>query len=48
MDLLIIGFLALLVIQGWRVAESVAGTKYIAIPWLSVQYAYLVTSSWEA
>ena len=42
-DLFIIGFLALLVIQGWRVAESVAGTNYIAIPWLSVQYAYLVT-----
>jgi TRAP-type C4-dicarboxylate transport system permease small subunit len=42
-DLLIVGFLALLVVQGWRVAESVAGTTYIALPWLSVRYAYLVT-----
>jgi TRAP-type C4-dicarboxylate transport system permease small subunit len=42
-DLLIIAFLALLVVQGWEVAASVAATSYIAIPWLSVRYAYLVT-----
>lgn len=42
-DLLAVGFLGLLVVQGWRVAESVSSTTYIAIPWLSVRYAYLVT-----
>jgi TRAP-type C4-dicarboxylate transport system permease small subunit len=42
-DLLVVGFLVLLAVQGWRVAESVASTTYIALPWLSVRYAYLVT-----
>ena len=42
-DGLIQAFLAFLVVQGWRVAESAAQTAYIAIPWLSVKYAYLVT-----
>jgi TRAP-type C4-dicarboxylate transport system permease small subunit len=42
-DLLVIGFLAVLVHRGWAVAESVGSTTYIAIPWLSVRYAYLVT-----
>lgn len=42
-DGLVVAFLLVLVVQGWRVAESVASTTYIAIPWLSVKYAYLVT-----
>jgi len=42
-DVMVVGFLGLLVVQGWQVAESVANTTYIAIPWLSVRYAYLVT-----
>lgn len=42
-DVLVIAFLVVLVVQGWWVAESVASTTYIAIPWLSVRYAYLVT-----
>lgn len=40
---LVLAFLALLVVQGWRVTESVALTSYIAIPWLSIKYAYGVT-----
>jgi TRAP-type C4-dicarboxylate transport system permease small subunit len=42
-DTLVLGFLALLVVQGWRVTESVALTTYIAMPWLSIKYAYGVT-----
>jgi TRAP-type C4-dicarboxylate transport system permease small subunit len=42
-DVLVLGFLAILVLQGRGVVDSVARTTYIAIPWLSVQYAYAVT-----
>jgi TRAP-type C4-dicarboxylate transport system permease small subunit len=42
-DLLAAAFLALLVVQGWEVVQRFGDSTYIAIPWLSVRYAYLVT-----